>query len=113
MEDSRHKICTPTSYLRRLLPYRCTGIVSCSDGRGARSAIIPVREKGRDVPAPNVRPDTAAQTEVRSHGRETNEAAGLPEGAWFIETYMGQPYDFQISYFGHTGNDVILTAVDT
>jgi hypothetical protein len=35
---------------------------------------------------------------------------GLPEGKWFTETYLGQAYEFQISYFGFTGNDVVLTA---
>lgn len=36
--------------------------------------------------------------------------AGLPEGTWLTETYLGQPYAFQISYFGFTGNDVVLRA---
>ena len=38
--------------------------------------------------------------------------SGLDNGAWFTETYMGNQYAFQIDYFGHTGNDVVLRTID-
>jgi hypothetical protein len=37
--------------------------------------------------------------------------AGLPEGHVFNETFQSQPYYFEISYVGGTGNDVVLNTV--
>ena len=42
----------------------------------------------------------------------TGRFAGLAEGDWFTRMYMGTEYAFQISYFGHTGNDVVLTTIN-
>jgi hypothetical protein len=36
---------------------------------------------------------------------------GLPEGATFTESYLGRIFLFQITYFGNTGNDVVLTTI--
>jgi len=42
----------------------------------------------------------------------TGQFAGLAEGDWFSESYMGNDYAFQISYFGHTGNDIVLRTIE-
>jgi hypothetical protein len=34
--------------------------------------------------------------------------SGLSEGNTFIESFLGAAFTFQISYLGHTGNDVVL-----
>ena len=37
---------------------------------------------------------------------------GLGEGDRFSRIYMGSPYVFEITYYGHTGNDVVLTMIE-
>jgi hypothetical protein len=35
---------------------------------------------------------------------------GLPEGSRFTKTYLNRAYAFEISYFGNTGNDIVLNS---